>query len=74
MREDRPKRIFFSFFLMFNFELKQGKDIKVSVPTLVMLFTLIWSWVVSHSLDTEPWEPAELPKREVKLSGVFFAN
>lgn len=53
MREDRPKRIFFSFFLMFNFELKQGKDIKVSVPTLVVLFTLICSWVVSHSLDTE---------------------
>lgn len=71
MREARPKKIFFSYFLMFIYELKQRKDSKVSVP---VLFTLTCSSVVSHSLDTEPWEPEELPKREVKLPGVFFAN
>jgi len=53
MRGDKSKRIFF----MFSYELRQRKHMKVSVSTLVILFILIWSSVVSHSLDVKAASP-----------------
>lgn len=38
---------------MFNYELRQRKDMKVSASTLEILFNLIWNSFVSHSLDAK---------------------
>lgn len=70
VREDRWMTGFF-FFLMLKYELRQRKCIKVSLPTLVVLFTLIQSSVARHCLQTEPWGPAVAEEGSKTCWGIF---
>lgn len=61
---------------MFSYELRQSKDRKVRVSTLVILFNLLGSSAVSHRLgvkaDSALGPGKVMKKREVKHSGCFL--
>lgn len=63
---------------MFSYELRQRKDMKVRVSTLVILFILpfgaqlsvtVWVWRL-----TQPWDQARWWKKRSKTFRVFFTN
>lgn len=62
---------------MFRYELRQRKDRKVRVSTLVILFILLGSSVVSHRLGVQADSalgPGKVTKEGSKTFRVFFTN